>query len=43
MNLLSGPGGDRRQDLLIVTPEPLSLLLLGFGLMGVAAVRRKIK
>jgi hypothetical protein len=43
MNLLSGPGGDRRQDLLIVTPEPLSLLLLGFGLMGVAAVRRKVR
>ncbi len=36
---LKGPA----QDQLIVTPEPLSLLLLGLGLMGVAGVRRKIK
>ncbi len=43
MNLLSRPGGDRRQDLLILTPEPLSLLLLGLGLIGVAGLRRKIK
>ncbi len=31
------------QDQLIVTPEPLSLLLLGLGLMGLAGVRRQIK
>ena len=43
MNLLSRPGGELRQDLLILTPEPLSLILLGFGLLGVAGVRRKIK
>jgi hypothetical protein len=35
--------GTRAQDQMVVTPEPLSLLLLGLGLMGVAGVRRKIK
>lgn len=46
LNLVSlSPGGLKgpAQDQLIVTPEPLSLLLLGLGLMGVAGVRRKIK
>lgn len=36
---LKGPA----QDQLIVTPEPLSLLLLGVGLLGVAGIRRKVK
>lgn len=42
LNLVTASGG-RAQDQLIVTPEPLSLILLGFGLLGVAGVRRKIK
>lgn len=41
LNLISPKGA--AQDQLIVTPEPLSLLLLGLGLVGVAGIRRKIK
>jgi hypothetical protein len=35
-----GTGG---QDLLIVTPEPITMLLLGLGLVGLAGVRRSKK
>ena len=42
LNLKTASGGPV-QDQLVVTPEPISLLLLGLGLMGVAGVRRKIK
>jgi hypothetical protein len=32
-----------KQDQLIVTPEPFTMLLLGLGLIGVAVIKRKIK
>jgi hypothetical protein len=42
----AGHAGDPRylkQDQLIVTPEPFTMLLLGLGLIGVAVIKRKIK
>ena len=41
MNLTLQDG--RHQDLLIKTPEPFTLLLLGLGLFGVMGIRRKFK
>ena len=40
MNLVGASGN--RQDQLALVPEPMTLLLLGAGLLGVAALRRKI-
>jgi hypothetical protein len=42
MNLFGANGGVK-QDQLALVPEPMTLLLLGTGLIGVAAFRRKIK
>lgn len=33
--------GNNAQDVLIVTPEPFTMLLLGLGLIGVAGLRRR--
>jgi hypothetical protein len=35
--------GEKHQDVLIKTPEPFTLLLLGLGLLGVVGIRRKFK
>lgn len=35
--------GNGGQDVLIVTPEPITMLLLGLGLVGLAGVRRSKK
>jgi len=42
LNLYNSDDGSRAQDVLIKTPEPLTLLLLGLGLLGVAGIRRKL-
>jgi len=43
LNLAATSPKGAAQDQLIVTPEPLSLILLGIGMLGIAGVRRKIQ
>jgi hypothetical protein len=34
-------GSTQKQSILVLTPEPLTLLLMGLGLVGLAGLRRK--
>lgn len=38
---LTDANGIKKQDQLVLVPEPTSMLLLGLGLLGIAGVRRK--